>query len=251
MRGTVSRCGGLLLACVALFGCGEERERPPPAAVSGGGRPGIGGGDDDAGGATSDEDAGSMPPPAAADGGDGEFDVLPGECDPVDLTSIGGDGTINEVSLPVDFTVTRVESTWEGGCRNPTVRVTLSDGDCPHGNGHELVFSFEAEALDPERLLITGGQNAIRPEPDDVGLRIRYRRPDLLDPTGEWGTCTDAEGFVNFLEIPSARRNDSLVATFQVDLTPCADGTEGTQMLVGEFNASLQRGLTDVCPATP
>lgn len=246
MSRRIERCR--LLPCLMALGalaCGDDGARAPAAAAGGGGTPrSLGSGSADDGGAdpVRREDAG-RPDGGAPDGG--EVVVLSTECDLVDPALIGGDELINQVTAPAtDFTVTRVEATWESGCTDPTIRITLSDGRCPDGNGHELVFFFEADAFSG---LVTAGQNTIPAEPGDRGIRARYRRPAPLAPEGEWGTCAGAGGLIDFVDPPSSRRFAQLRASFQLDLTTCDEDTTGEQQLFGTLNATLQRGLSEIC----
>lgn len=162
---------------------------------------------------------------------------------------VGLDGTLhNAVSLPMDLSVTRVETAWTTDCAAPALRITLSDGRCPAGDGHEVEFLIDAAAIQHGR--IGRGNHLIEAEPLDGGLRIRYRRPREVDPVGEgvWGTCFGATGSVDFMLAPSVDRDTEFRVRFTTTLTPCDDKTEDTREVNGTLDVTIEDGLDDACP---
>lgn len=219
------------------------------------------GGDDDGGGgiavgphheAGADEDAGVTDPGPAVLADAGGFDPVPTECEnvtPANPADVGPDGTLfDAVSSPADLGVTRVEATWDGDCVRPTIRVTLSDGRCPLGNGHEVEFRFDAGAIASGKL--SRGVHYLEPEPGNVDIRVRYRRPTSLDPVGAgaWGTCLGVVGTLDLPIAPGVDERDELRGRFQMELAPCDSLALATRSVNGTFDVTLRRGLGDVCP---
>ncbi len=189
--------------------------------------------------------------PDAVDAG-AEEDVLPNECVTIEAADFVGEdqpvggGFFTGVSLPDDFSVTRIQSAWAPGCDEPSYRITLSEGRCPDGRGQELVFWLDAEAV--ESGLIRMGQNPILEEPGTQGIRIRYRRPEGLDPAGEWGSCELVVGNLDLLGDVNLDPRTELQGRFQLDLTACDEATAGVQIVQGTFNALVRRSRAEVCP---
>jgi hypothetical protein len=168
---------------------------------------------------------------------------------PADPLDVGPNGKLpNAVAVPVDLEVTRVETTWTGDCVAPVIRVTLSDGDCPSGDGHEVEVSIDAPAVADGT--VRRGQNPLEPEPVAGGIRMRYRRPASLDPAtaGEWGTCAGVTGNVDFTQTPGTDGGAELRVRLQTQLAACDDVTVGVQVVNGSFDVTLIRGLDDLCP---
>jgi hypothetical protein len=194
----------------------------------------------------------SRPGPEDDGGSDvaGGGDVLSSECDNVEAVKFIGEDTpagefVNAIAAPSDLEATRVVTTWSSSCSEPVIRVVMSDGRCPDGSGHELTFYLSVNDIESGNLAL--GQNLVREEPFE-GLRVRYNRPEDFEPAGEWGTCADAEGYLDLLGSLDLRRDTTLNARFLMSLTPC-DGSDGpVQSVEGTFNAKLRRGLQEVCP---
>lgn len=230
-----------------LGACSDDSGSDAPLAPGGGTSTTRSGGSTppaDAGGGTDDEDAGSD---------DGPVDpVIARECMAVDPVDFMGedmplDGSFyNTVTLPDDFTVTRVETTWGEDCATPTIRLLMSTGRCSQPGDHVLEIAMEADAIDRRDLVV--GQNVVQPAPADRGLQVRYTRPSGRSPSGTWGNCEGADGSVDFIALGTDARDD-LQAQFQFLLTPCDDETAGTQSVQGTFDVVLRRGVDDACPA--
>lgn len=233
---------GLLgLLCLAL-GCNKKEPDAPRVPTSGGQTVTI---SHDA----SVPDAG-RPRPTDEDGG---ITPLPTECKTFAAADASGESPttgrfLNAVDEPPDLRVTRSEATWEPTCGRPTIRIALSDGKCPSGNGHELRFLFDATDIDNG--LIKVGQNVIEPEVESRSIRIRYARPRTLKPSGEWGTC--AEGASGAITLRDTRLGTDLSShfegQFQIMLPPCDGSDNEILALQGSFDAQLKRGLEMACP---
>jgi hypothetical protein len=143
------------------------------------------------------------------------------------------------------LSVTRSEAAWLEGCVQPILRITLSDGDCPNGEGHELTFFLPADGVENSNLVI--GQNLIMEE-TLTSIRVRYARPGRKPPSGVWGTCEDASGFLDIVPPLQLMEGRLVQGNFMLDLTRCDDGTPSTQIVNGSFSAELPAGLGDVCP---
>ena len=259
MRATLllllSLCG-LVVACgddekprstvsVGRDGGGPGRDGGPTAGVGGGTGTGGSGGTSDAGDPSGDEDSGM------SGDGDGDGEDLAILCDDVEPAPVDGadrdPGRIyNGVSLPLDLRTTRAEAAWEAGCADPMLRITISDGGCSEGNGHELTFWVPAAGVENGSIVI--GQNTIAEEPTAGSIRVRYTRPTRLTPNGVWGTCEDASGTLDIIGELSLRGGRHVQATFLLDLTRCDDGEASTQPVNGEFNVELPASLVEVCP---
>jgi hypothetical protein len=174
-------------------------------------------------------------------------EALRGELEPASVVEDAPPGTFyNAIETPSDLEVTRVVSTWEVGCAQPTLRIVLSDGECPDGQGHELVFLLGVEEI--ESGVLAMGQNPLMEEPAVQGLSLRYRRPGRLSPTGQWGTCAGVEGSVDLLGPLRLERGEVLQSRFFMDLTACDGSANGPQAIAGTFEVTLRRGLQDACP---
>ena len=223
-----------LLTCGGACG-GDDSAAAPPA--TGGGKGGRGGGVKppvtvkDAGGGLDDEDGGGDP--------------LGVECARVPAAPFGETVTedyFNSIGSPRDFAVTRVVGTWDNGCKTPTVKIVLSNGRCPDGDGHELTFFLAIDSL-------LEGENTLVPEPDGEVVRVRYTRPKSIEPSGTWGSCPGSNGTFNIKGPLDPEDPGNLQAMFQLELTKC-DGSSatGTQMVTGRLNVTMRRTVKDVCP---
>jgi hypothetical protein len=199
------------------------------------------------------------PPPPAVDAGPPEDAGIFGhdsgqlrvECEDIaPVPFIGediGDEYANAIAMPTDLRASRVVGTWAGTCSPAAVKVEMSNGRCPDGDGHELVFVLDAVALRDGVLGI--GIHEIVPETAGGPIFVRYTRTDRFAPAGEWGTCEGVSGTLNIRGEPGVQRFDKLQALFELKLTPC-DGSElPVQSIQGTFNVELQRSLDTVCPA--
>jgi hypothetical protein len=151
-------------------------------------------------------------------------------------------------TAPDDFAITRVLAAWDAGedCSDPAFRIELSGGRCPDGDGHGLVFWFDADAIEDGEVGL--GLNDIRPEPGN-GIQVRYYRHARLRPSGEWGTCTQASGTLTLRgDPPAVNRVATWRGTFMLELTACASDTTGVQQVIGSFNTTMRRRLDEVCP---
>ena len=173
-------------------------------------------------------------------------------CDNVKATPFVGEDVdslelVNATELPSDFAVTRVAVGPGSDCDASSVVLVQSGGRCPDGNGHELVFTFDAESVTGGRFL---GQYVLgSDEPPPV--QIRYTRPENARPSGTWGTCGAATGTIEFVGTPGTARRDRFEARYELALTACDDGAVGVvQNLYGTFAAELEQGVDDVC-STP
>lgn len=256
MRGTRPAWWLCVAIATGAVACGADGPPNTPSA------PSPVGGDDDGGGiavrpphkpgADDDAGAGDAGSPMFLDAGG--FEPVRRECKeqiPPDPLDMAPDGTFtNALSSPVDLGVSRVEATWDGDCIVPTIRITLSDGQCPLGKGHEVELQFDARAIADGKL--TRGVHYLEPEPGKLDIRVRYRRPASLDPlgAGEWGTCLGVTGMIELPETPGVDARDELRGRFTMNLTPCDDVNVETRAVNGTFDVTLERGLDDVCPTT-
>lgn len=157
----------------------------------------------------------------------------------------------NGVVVPEDFIVTRAQAVWEAGCTLPTLRVTISDGDCPVGEGHELTFYVPADGVDNSTVVI--GQNVIMEESSAAAgnIRVRYMRPSRFIDDGEWGTCQGVSGTLDIIGELELDNGSHLQASFTLELTRCdGERPETNQTVNGTFNVELPEGLDEVCPPT-
>jgi hypothetical protein len=241
------------LCGLGLFACGDDDardtisvrdldggagtgSRPPPGGGVGSG--GSGGSRDS--GPEEDEDSG-LP--------DTDVASLCRDVDPAPLDVADRDPNMgyNGVSTPTDFIVTRSEAAWLESCALPTLRVTISDGHCPRGDGHELTFFIPADGVEDSNVVI--GQNLIMEE--TIGLtsiRVRYTRPVRRQPDGVWGTCEDASGTLDIVPPLELEKDKLLRGNFTLDLTPCDEADPSLQIVMGSFSAQLPESLLEVCP---
>jgi hypothetical protein len=240
---------GLSLTPLSL-GCNSHQgNNAPPAPSSGGFAKGTGSAaqqhDSGTAGTSSDDDAGNAGPM-------GDTPLI--ECTDVDPAMFKGEDTplgqfFNAISAPTDLVVTRVVATWEESCVQPTIRIEMSDGDCPKGKGHSLSFLLDAGAIAGGS--IRRGVNTIIANPGSDGIQIRYVRPASLSPRGTWGTCTDASGTVEFPDDLATAAFSTLKARFDLELGTCDGSTNPVQTVSGTFNVLLRRGVAEVCPLRP
>jgi hypothetical protein len=243
-----------VMACVLALllgpatGCKDEQSHAPPPRSSGGGAVGSVG------------TGGSRPPPVdddededggAAGIGGGDSGMLPAECQNVPVVQVPADelppGTEASTTAPADFEVSRLVGSWQGGCEGPVFMVEMSEGDCPNGQDHALSFAINAASLVDGSLRL--GLNTLGPEPNDVGIRIRYVRPEALTPNGEWGSCAGAAGMFDVVgEAPSSEAGSTLHIRFSLDLTACDGSDSALQTVTGTFLVMVRRSFTDVCP---
>jgi hypothetical protein len=244
-------CGVLGLAC----GSGDEDRAPRPPSVgggSGGSNGGVGGpfipmggndGDDDAG--EQDEDGGGGTGGSAGGGSDMGVRCL--DVDPVPPgTDPDPNMLANIVTMPTDLQVERAEAAWEEGCVQPSLRVTLSSGNCPDGDGHQLTFFLPADGVEESTLLM--GQNLIMPEPAAGFIRVRYTRPTRLEPNGVWGTCNGASGTLDIVGELELIQGRILQGNYTLDLTRCDGGEDSVQLVTGAFRVVVPASLSAVCP---
>jgi hypothetical protein len=195
----------------------------------------------DSGANVDDTDAGSTP-----DGGEGP---LPFECTRIDPVTITSDEvtSVTSTSSPVDFNITRQVATWRGDCPSPSLVVELSNGICPNGQGHELVFWFPSSSIADGQ--IAAGLNEINPDAIvGDGIRVRYTRPDHYSPVGTYGTCDGASGTISFYDAPDISRAMDLSARYELNLTACDDKLNPAQLVAGYFKVRVRRTLASVCP---
>ena len=243
--------GRLALISVALvLGCSSKG--PSAAAAPGGGSVSTRGGSTPAdAGVTAD---GGHP----GDGGkaDGGSKGLAGtECVDVPPTTFMGEDTpmgqfFNAISSPADFSVTRVKTSWDKDCTTPTIRIEMSDGSCPSGSGHALVFSLDADSIKNSAIRL--GQNSIADaaEPDGgaAGIEVRYVRPLRLNPHGTWGSCGAASGTVDLIGDLDTIAGTMLNGRFDMELASCDMTPQPLQTLVGSFSVVLRQGESEACP---
>ena len=241
----------LALIALALFGCKNHDDKAPPASGGDGYTASAGGGSKRDGGQKpgADEDGGEENPDA---GGKPKVN----ECDNVKAMAFVPEDLqpgmfVNSISAPADLGVTRVKLTWEADCTNPVFRLELSDGECPNGSGHALVFRFPIRGI--ESGSIRAGQNTISPttgggEATVDGIDIRYVRPTRLSPSGTWGTCAGANGTVDIVGELSPNLFGTLQGRFDLELTDCTDKNLPLQAVMGTFSGTFRRILNNVCP---
>jgi len=243
----VHTCLRRLLGVAILVSACADESPTAPLAPSSGGRSST---------TTVDSDA-SRPPSATEDddAGAGEavlFRPVRNECVEVEAVDFMAEDSsttgrfLNAVTFPEDFAVTRVVATWEGGCEVPTARISLSDGACPDGQGHEPSFLLSYnEVIDRT---IYQGSNELMEESPVSGIRVRYERPHRLTPAGQWGTCLGVTGSVDLLGDLLFEREELLQGRFQLELPPCDDGGNEQQSVAGTFSVTFERGLEQLCP---
>ena len=183
-------------------------------------------------------------------GGDGPGGLAPGECLNVSVANVINDESVagydNAITAPADLKVTRVVATWKASCAKPTIDIEMSEGSCPLGRRHKLVFSFEAKAIDSGKVHL--GENTLTADSGATGIGVTYTRPSTLKPSGEFGTCPGASGKIEIRGTPSTKAGSGLQGLFQMVLAPCDGGKETAPSITGTFNVKLVRGLADVCP---
>jgi hypothetical protein len=253
---TVMRC---VMACVLVgmlapaIGCKDEQSDAPPPPSTGGAAVGsVGSGGRPSPPDDEDEDGGAAGVGGAAgiDGG-ADSGMLAEECQNVPPVQIPADelppGVEASTSAPADFRVTRLVGSWRGGCAEPVFMVEMSEGDCPDGRDHALTFAIDAASLVDGSLRL--GLNTLGPEPNDVGISIRYVRPPSRPPEGEWGSCADATGMFDLTgEEPSTESGSTLQMRFSLDLTACDGSESALQTVSGTFQVMVRRDFRDVCP---
>jgi len=189
----------------------------------------------------SDEDAGT-----AADAATDQPMIH--ECKKIEAVSFRDDGTpaVTSVAEPLDFKVTRQAATWRGDCAvDKALVVELSDGSCPNGRGHELEIMFSTAAIEDGQIAL--GNNPLYPELDGLGLRVRYVRPDGLAPSGTWGSCAGASGYLDLYEAPDVSTPMNLRGKYRFELTSCDDTRNGPIVVLGYFDVYVRRSLEVVC----
>ena len=233
------------LALIALVACKDDVSEPPGGKVSlpkrDAGREVI-------------EDSGILDASRGVDedgGGDGPGGLVAGECLNVSVANVINEesetGYDNAITAPADLGVTRVVATWKAGCAQPKIDIEMSEGSCPFGMRHNLVFSFDANAIDSGKVHL--GENTLTADSETVGIGVSYTRPSLLRPSGKFGTCPGASGKIAFRGKPSTKAGSRLQGLFQMELAPCDGGTEPAPSITGTFNVKLVRGLEEVCPS--
>lgn len=229
----------VLVLALALTACDDDERAP--LASSGGGSHSVPVPRRDAA-QESDEDAG-MAADASTDG------PLAYECERIDAVSFRDDGTpaVTGIAQPVDFKVTRQAATWRGDCEiDKTLAIELSDGSCPNGKGHELEILLSAFAIEDGQIAL--GSNLLNAEPDGRGLRVRYVRPEGMEPAGTWGSCAGSSGNIDFYEAPDVATPMELRARYRFELTSCDDTRNGPITVLGYFDLRVRRSLATVCP---
>lgn len=247
----VFACALPVLLALALACDDKESNAPPPPSTGGGAAHGSIGTD-----ASTrphpgheDEDGGGSDEPA--DAGDRDSGVLAYECRGVPAVHVPPaelpPNTEASTTSPADLDVTRLVGAWQGECDAPEFHIVMSEGDCPNGRDHALTFMIDAASLRDGSLRL--GLNSIEPEPNDVGVRVRYVRPAGLTPSGEWGTCAGADGLIDLLgEAPSTSAPSKLEGTFSLELTACDGSGAAPESVNGTFQVMVRRSLIDYCP---
>jgi hypothetical protein len=152
----------------------------------------------------------------------------------------------NATNEPSDLRVTRVLGTWEPTCGRPTIRLEMSDGDCPDGDGHVLEFFFTAAGIDTGT--IVAGLNPLEAATENPDISVRYVRPGPLEPSGVWGNCVGPSGAIDLVAPLGTDAFDWFQGSFRLQLSPCDGSDNGIQQLDGSFDIQIRRGLDDVCP---
>ena len=198
------------------------------------------------------------PPPAAMDAGPekdaGIFGLDSGqlrtECEEITpVPFIGedvGDEYADAIAMPSDLLASRVVATWSGSCDPAAIKVEMSDGECPDGDGHALTFLLDALAIRDGTLGL--GLHDVVPDSSGGPIRVRYIRPARFAPQGEWGSCDGVTGTFNIAGMPGTRKYNELQAQFEMKLTPCDGSDLAPQSVQGTFNVELRRSLDTVCP---
>jgi hypothetical protein len=231
---------GLLLLAVVLSACGDDESKVPLSPGGGGSHPVDVNRPDSGGGNVDEMDAGST-----RDAGDGP---LPLECTRIDAVVLNNSDevpTVTSTSAPADFKVTREVGTWSGDCPSPSIVIKLSNGICPNGQGHELVFSIPANSIADGITALGLTQIA---DMSDNGISVRYTRPDHYSAAGEYGTCSGGGGTMNFYDSPDITRAMNLRASYDLTLAPCDGLGNPTQTVSGYFDVRVRRNYEMVCP---
>lgn len=243
----------LVLCGVGVQACGDDEAAAPPSRSGrdggGSGPPPVipnrdSGGDDDEddGGEDMAADSGRDSGASGAGGPSScqDFDAVPPGSDP------NPDSNFNMIEEPTDFAVTRASATWDvGDCNDPTLVVTLSTGNCPDGDGHQLTFFVPAEGVE-DRTIVLGNNPITEDSPGDI--RVRYTRPLRVTPNGQWGTCANVRGTLDLIRNIDLKKGSKLEGDFLLELTRCDDGAPSTQTVDGQFNVEIPATLADLCP---
>lgn len=246
----------LVLCGVVVQACGDDEGAAPPGRSVGDGRDGGGGSrpppvipDRDAG--DGDEDGGGqMDTDSGADAGPGDAGAGPMSCDDFEAIPPGidpnPDMNFNAIEQPTDFAATRASATWDiDNCSDPMLVVALSSGNCPDGDGHEIIFYVPAEGIEDGTVVL--GNNPIA-EDAPGKIRVRYTRPTRVTPNGQWGTCDGASGTLDLLRNIDLIQGRKLEANFLLELTRCDDGTPSVQTVEGQFNVEIPASIDKLCP---
>lgn len=235
-RGSPSFFGLMLLCCVGAS-C-EDGDKYPAVPIdvmttTRNDPPRDAGRDEDAG---QQEDAGPVDAGSPASAClkvpvlNGSFEDFPGE---------------TSTERPADFVVTRQAEIWSDDCTQPRLTISLSDGFCPTGLGHQLDLTFSVNDIEDGAIRL--GNNAVGPETDAPFIRARYTRPSRLKPNGVWGTCSGASGQIVFFEAPILTAGSLFQARYQLELSPCDGSASATQFVVGTFKMRLSYSIASVC----
>ena len=227
-----------------LCACGEdERATAPPAPGGGQGRGGYKGPTGttrDAGRASfEDDDAGVVLDDATLD------------CDNVEEKPFLGEDSmpgmlLNATGAPDDFIVTRVAIGFEGDCDRPAVILSMGGGRCPDGDGHELVFAIDSQAIEGGLV----GQYTLGASGGDERVQIRYHRPERHRRAGMFG-CGDASGTIDFTAGLGLSDGDRFVGKYDLTLPPCSETVADPETVRGSFALELKHDVEDACQAQP
>jgi hypothetical protein len=241
----------LVLCGVGVQACGDDEAAAPPSRS---GRDGGGGSgpppvisDRDSGGGEDEEDGGED---TASDSGRDfdaggpssceDFEAIPPETDP------DPDMNYNMINEPTDFAITRASAAWAvRDCNDPTLVVTLSSGNCPDGDGHQIAFFVPAEGIE-DRKVVLGNNPITEDSPGEIS--VRYTRPRRLTPNGQWGTCKSASGTLDLIRNIDLISGRKLEGDFLLELTRCDDGAPSIQTVEGQFNVEIPATIDDLCP---
>lgn len=122
----------------------------------------------------------------------------------------------------------------------------MSEGACAADEDHELVFNFDAAAIDSGSLAL--GLNIVVAEPSASGLVIRYRRPTPLVPNGVFGSCDGVVGTLDFVGELDTDVGTKLKGRFDLMLPSCDASDAAEQSVTGTFDTEIRRSLSDACP---
>jgi hypothetical protein len=158
------------------------------------------------------------------------------------VAGVGTETTVDIVAggVTYPFTLNRAFATWDPArcLTEPAVIVGLTEGSCRPSVGDQLVFSIERDAVGT---FVTVGSNAIFTEPDDVGLRVRFRTAG----TGEWGTCAESFGTIDFSSLDTVV-GSRLTASYDLTLGDCR-GSADPVVVTGTFDLPLEISFESVC----